>query len=88
MQIFFEEIFEKDLRKSRDKKLLNKVKEVIEEVRVADYLKEIRNLEKLRGHKTYYRIRIGNYRIGIEIISNKVIFTRFLHRKEVYKYFP
>jgi len=36
----------------------------------------------------YYRIRLGNYKMGITIIENQVTFIRFLHRKEIYKYFP
>lgn len=88
MRIFFEESFRKDLSKIKDKKLLKRVYAIIDEIKIAGNINEIHNLEKLKGYKAYYRIRIGDYRIGIEIISNKFIFTRFLHRKEIYKYFP
>ena len=64
------------------------MREIIEALRRADNQQQISNLEKLKDYKTYYRIRVGNYRVGIEIIQDKVIFTRFLHRKDIYKYFP
>lgn len=51
-------------------------------------LKDIKNLKKLRGHRTFYRIKAGEYRIGFELLENRVIFTRLLHRKDIYKYFP
>ncbi len=88
MEIRFEASFEKDLKKVRDKKLLKRVRDVIEEIKLAKGLKDITDLKKLKGYETFYRIRLGDYRIGIDIIENKVIFTRFLHRKEIYKYFP
>lgn len=34
------------------------------------------------------QFRSGNYRIGIEMTENTIIFTRFLHRKDIYKFFP
>jgi mRNA interferase RelE/StbE len=88
MKTYFEESFEKDLRKVKHKGSLKKVKEVIDEVRNSEDLRDIRRLEKLKGYKTFYRIKAGDYRIGIEIVNDKVIFTRFLHRKDIYKYFP
>ncbi len=88
MEIRFEASFEKDLKKVRDKKLLKQVREVIEEVKQAEGLRDINDLKKLKGYETFYRIRIGDYRIGIDLIGNRVIFTRMLHRKEIYKYFP
>jgi len=35
----------------------------------------------------YYRIRIGNYRMGINLENESVVFIRFLHRREIYSYF-
>jgi len=47
-----------------------------------------RDLKKLRSGKNFWRIRIGDYRIGLEIEGNTLIFVRILQRKEIYKYFP
>ena len=35
-----------------------------------------------------HRIKMGNYRIGFEIINEELILTRILHRKTIYRYFP
>lgn len=51
-------------------------------------LDEIHNLKKLKGGGNYFRLRIGDYRVGIALENETVIFVRFLNRKDVYKYFP
>jgi mRNA interferase RelE/StbE len=61
---------------------------VIELTQSAETLAEIPNLKKLQGFKSAYRIRIGDYRIGIFIDGNTIQFARVLNRKEIYKYFP
>jgi mRNA-degrading endonuclease RelE of RelBE toxin-antitoxin system len=48
----------------------------------------IANLKKLKGHLTAYRIRSGDYRIGIFIENKVVIFACFAHRKDIYNEFP
>lgn len=88
MKIKFESKFEKDLRSIKDKKLLSKLKNIIIECKTANVLNEINNLKKLQGYQTFYRVKFGDYRIGIEIINDELIFVRFLHRKDIYKFFP
>jgi len=88
MKVRYEESFEKDLKAVKDMKLLKKIKGVLDEIKNAENLSDIRNIKKLRGYETYYRIRMGEYRIGIEFMEETVILTRFLHRKDIYKYFP
>ncbi len=88
MKALFEESFEKDLKAVRDKKIRNNISKIIEEIRAANSTHEIKAISKLQGYKSYYRIRIRDYRIGIEIIDENVIFVRILHRKDIYRYFP
>ncbi|MHB8338764.1 MAG: type II toxin-antitoxin system RelE family toxin [Ignavibacteriaceae bacterium] len=88
MEIRYEESFEKDLLKIVDNKIKKKIIQVIANTKQANKPQDIANLKKLENYKTYYRIRIGNYRIGIEIIKDKLIFTRILPRKDIYKFFP
>jgi mRNA interferase RelE/StbE len=88
VKVKFESKFAKDLRNIRDNKLLAKIKEIIIECKTAQSLNELKNVKKLQGYDTFYRIRIGDYRVGIEVLNDELIFTRFLHRKDVYKYFP
>ena len=51
-------------------------------------LSQIKNLKKLLGYDNYYRIRLGDYRIGIKIENDIVYFVTFEHRKDIYKSFP
>lgn len=88
MKIRFEESFEKDLKKVKEKNLLKRIKEVIDETKQAKDLSAIRSLKKLTGYETYYRVRIGDYRVGIEVVEDEVIFVRILPRKDIYRYFP
>jgi mRNA interferase RelE/StbE len=88
MKIKFESKFSKDLRKIKDQKLLSQIKIVINECKLAQTLDDIKNLKKLKGYQSFYRIKIGDYRIGISMINDELIFTRFLHRREIYRFFP
>lgn len=88
MKVEFKESFLKDLRPVKDKNLLSRVKETIENLEKAEKLEEISNLKKLKGEHGYYRIRVGDYRVGLKIESGEVTFVRMLNRKDVYRYFP
>jgi mRNA interferase RelE/StbE len=88
MNVKFEARFAKDLRVVKNAKHLEKVKEIIIACKKANNLSELSQIKKLQGYESYYRIRLGDYRIGIEVVNDEIIFTRFLHRKDIYKYFP
>ncbi|MEB3309380.1 MAG: type II toxin-antitoxin system RelE/ParE family toxin [Snowella sp.] len=88
MKVKFESKFVKDLKKLRDPKLLSNIKAIINECKLTTEISGISNLKKLKGFQSFYRIKIGDYRIGIEIIDNELIFVRILHRKEIYRFFP
>ena len=89
MNIAIKKSFSKDLRKIHDKKLLASVYETIEQIQLAQSLKNIKHIKKMEGSKNYYRIKFGDYRLGICIDKEKTVFiVRFLHRKEIYRYFP
>ena len=88
MKVGFRESFAKDLKVIKDKGLLRRVKELIEVVEKADSLIDISNLKKLKGGGNYFRLRIGDYRVGMALENDTVIFVRLLNRKDIYKYFP
>lgn len=46
------------------------------------------DIQKLRGFRSYYKIRIGDYRVGFKVEDRVVTFMRVLHRKDIYRYFP
>jgi len=65
MKIEFLSKFNQDLNKIHLKSVRNSLLKVIELTQSAETLAEIPNLKKLQGFKSAYRIRIGDYRIGI-----------------------
>ena len=88
MKVSFEASFARDLKGIKDKALLRRVEQVIAEVKAATALREIKNLVKMRGYATFYRMRLEDYRIRIEVLGEEVVFVRMLHRRDIYRYFP
>jgi mRNA interferase RelE/StbE len=81
--------FIKDLKALKSNSIYDKIKKlVIVEIPHYENLKAINNLKKLKSDKNAYRIRIGDYRIGFFLEEDKIIFSRVLHRKEIYRFFP
>lgn len=88
MKVEFKASFAKDLRNIKDNALLARIKEAIEQVEQLTDLQQLTNLKKLKGGTNYHRLRVGEYRLGITIDGDTVIFVRCLNRKEIYRYFP
>ena len=88
MKSLFRSSFLRDVRKIRDKRVLASVREVIESIERADNLSEVRNVRRLSGSKSFYRVRLGDYRIGLVVEGDAVEFVRCLHRRDIYRYFP
>lgn len=88
MKVAFRDSYAKDLKAVRDASLLRRVKEVIESAERADSLIELPGLKKLKVHKNFFRIRIGDYRVGMALESDTLVFVRLLNRKDIYRYFP
>jgi mRNA interferase RelE/StbE len=88
MKTVFLGSFLKDLKKLRDAKVRRAVESSIEDVENASSMSQIKSIKRLSGHHDYYRIRIGEWRIGLKISADVVRFVRCLHRREVYRFFP
>lgn len=87
MKVHYRRSFVKDLRALEQARLAH-VREVIERVESATVLGEVPQLKKIRGHSNFFRIRLGDYRIGLHFDAAVVTLVRCLHRKEIYRYFP
>lgn len=83
--------FEKELRKTpqyiQDQALV-----VLDKLLVAESLNTAGvDFKKLKGqekNRNYYRIRVGEYRIGIEYLHPTLIIMRIIHRGKAYDEFP
>lgn len=63
MKILIEKSFVKDIDKIRDKKLLKNLNKLIAELEKAKSIYEIPNIKRIKGYNTFFRIRIGDYRL-------------------------
>ncbi|OAG27544.1 type II toxin-antitoxin system RelE family toxin [Thermodesulfatator autotrophicus] len=88
MLVEYERSFLRDIKAIKDRNIKKDLENLILHVKKADSLHEIGQLKKISGYKDYYRIRIRNYRIGIKLKGETLIFIRVLPRKDIYRYFP
>ena len=89
MKFSIEKSFERDVDRIKDKKVLRKLRTFISMIEDADTIHEIPHIKKIEGFESYYRMKAGDHRLGMEAVSSKeVILLRFLHRKDIYRYFP
>jgi len=75
MNVEFKSSFVKDLKKIREKRLQSQVRELIERVETAGSMTELENVKKISGSDTYYRIRLGDYRVGLKIENDTITVT-------------
>ena len=88
MIVKIDKAFQKDVRKLNNRVINSKIASAIENVQMADNVHQIKNLKKLKGTTSSYRVKIGDYRLSIIIHESSAEFIRCLHRKDIYKYFP
>ncbi len=81
--------FDKLVFKIKDKFVKEKLKSAIEKIILAKSLDEIPNITAMVGHPGYYRIKLGDYRLGIALESDIIWLLYFGKRNEsTYKKFP
>ena len=88
MQIVFLSKFSKDLSKINQPKVLADIEKAIIQIENVKTTIEINQLKKLKGYKSAFRIKVGDYRIGLFIENDVIEFARILHRKDIYNLFP
>ncbi|MEQ9423012.1 MAG: type II toxin-antitoxin system RelE/ParE family toxin [Cyclobacteriaceae bacterium] len=88
MKVVFLKKFSKDLDKINRSDDLNSILEIIELVKSADQISEVPGVKKLVGFNDAFRLRTGDYRIGVFVSRDQVEFARVAHRKDIYKVFP
>lgn len=89
MICFFKKTFLKDLASLPAIYRRKIEKLVFEDIPGLKNMEDKLDVKKIEGYVNYYRIRIGNYRIGCEMqTGDKIIFYRVKHRKDIYRIFP
>jgi mRNA interferase RelE/StbE len=89
MIVEFDKSFEKSLAKIKDTTILSRIERIIIKAENSNLINYIPNTKKLIGFSDYFRIKIGDYRLGFERIDNETIrFIIISHRKDIYRRFP
>ena len=88
MKVEFLKKFSKDIDDLKQKSVKQSLLRLIELMEFVDTLEKIPNTKKLKGHKSAYRTRIGDYRLGFFFENSVIILARFVNRKDIYKNFP
>jgi mRNA interferase RelE/StbE len=84
----FKSSFAKDLKSIKDKAVLDAVAQLIERIEAVQSLRVIPDVKKLQAKGNYYRIKLGDHRIGITASKDEITFVRCLNRKDIYRFFP
>ena len=82
--------FLNDLKKITNPMAKAEIEQALLAVKKVLTIKDIPKLRKMRGYKKgiYYRIRVGDYRIGVTIENSVVTLYAVGLRKDIYRYFP
>lgn len=61
---------------------------VFETLPMLESLGQSGKIEKMHGYKSCFKVRFGDYRVGI-IYENEVVVVKVvMNRKEIYRFFP
>jgi mRNA interferase RelE/StbE len=88
MRVSFLRRFSKDLDNIVSIKDRLSILAAIEKAKKVQRIEEIPGIKKLIGFKNEYRIRSGDFRIGLFLEGDRIEFARVVHRKNIYKVFP
>jgi mRNA interferase RelE/StbE len=89
VQVAYTKTFLKDLAKVVPQKRRQQIEKfVFDELPLLPSVESAGNIEKMIGHKNHYKVRFGNYRVGIIKSGNQLELLRVLDRKDIYKFFP
>lgn len=88
-EIEYKKVFLKELSKLPENEQERIEKIVFDEITTTNPF-QYKYIEKMKGYPDKYKIRVGNYRIGLTIDTKLkiIIFNRVAHRKDIYKIFP
>lgn len=88
MRSAFRSSFERDLKRIRSKRILAGVRQAILNVESATHWQDVNDIKKIQGAANSFRIRVGDYRIGLFVEADLAEFVRVLPRRDIYRRFP
>ena len=88
MEIRYSRAFIRDLRRVRDASIRRRVDRALDDLEAASTIAEVAGAGRIASEPRRYRIRIGDYRLGFALDGDAVTLMRFMHRRQIYRYFP
>ena len=88
MKVVYQKRFLKDLASVPSNLRPSIERFAFEELPRADSLYSTGKVEKLKGHANFFKVRFGDFRVGLSLTDDTVTLERVLNRKEIYRKFP
>ncbi|MGF1569417.1 MAG: type II toxin-antitoxin system RelE/ParE family toxin [Nodosilinea sp.] len=89
MKVEYRKLFLKDLKKLKNQPVYQQIYDLaFTGLPEAANLQTLPNIKALVGTTNRYRIRVGDYPIGLELNGEALEIMRVLHRRDFYRYFP
>jgi mRNA interferase RelE/StbE len=88
MKVLYGKKFLKQLAKLPESVRLKIETFVFNELTEITSLASIGKIEKMSGYSDYYKMRFGDYRLGLKLENETLMIQVIMHRKEIYKFFP
>ena len=89
MRTRYKPAFRRDMRNLRDASMRRRINRKMEKLKAATTIRDISGVSRLstpRGR--HYRIKIGQYRLGVTLEGDTAILDSFGHRSDFYRSFP
>lgn len=89
MIVNFDRSFNKSIDKISDIQIKKRLSALIVSMEQVNSIAELTAIKSMKGHAGFYCIRIGDYRVGFELVNNnEILLILVAHRKDIYKRFP
>ncbi len=87
MNVQYRQTFLKDLKRLKNQPIYQAAYDLaFTTLPQVETLREVPGVKALKGKR--YRVRLGDYRVGLEVDGDDAQVMRVLHRREFYRYFP
>ncbi len=89
MDVRYRQSFLRDLTGLKNQPVYGRIfKLAFETLPAANELREVSSVKAMKGYTNRFRIRVGSFRIGIEVDGTIVELVRVIDRRDFYRYFP
>lgn len=89
MIIKVDQSFRKDFKKLKNIEIQKRIIQKISDLERMEAIKWMTQMKKMQGFSDFYRLRIWDYRIGMQLQdTHTIILIRVAHRRDIYEIFP